>query len=59
MGSVMQDWPQIVVEVVHTSPVAIDRRRLYDGLGAPELWIFEGGAFELWSQEWREVIRVP
>jgi Uma2 family endonuclease len=55
----MQDWPQIVVEVVHTSPVAIDRRRLYDGLGAPELWIFEGGAFELWSQEWREVIRVP
>ena len=24
-------------------------RRLYEGLGAPELWIFEGGAFAIWG----------
>ena len=58
VGAEMQDWPQIVVEVVHTSPVAIDRRRLYEGLGAPELWIFERGAFELWSHDGASYQRV-
>ncbi len=47
----MREWPQIVVEVVHTHPFAIDRRRLYSALGAPELWIFEGGAFSLWRHD--------
>jgi Uma2 family endonuclease len=58
VGAEMQEWPQIVVEVVHTSPVAIDRRRLYEGLGAPELWIFERGAFELWSHDGASYQRV-
>jgi Uma2 family endonuclease len=58
VGGEMHEWPQIVVEVVHTSPVAIDRRRLYEGLGAPELWIFERGAFELWSHDGASYRRV-
>jgi Uma2 family endonuclease len=51
VGAEMQEWPQIVIEVVHTSPVAIDRRRLYEGLGAPEIWIFERGIFEIWFHD--------
>ncbi|MGD0529321.1 MAG: Uma2 family endonuclease [Polyangiaceae bacterium] len=58
VGAEMHDWPQIVVEVVHTSPVAIDRRRLYEALGAPELWIFEGGAFAIWSHDGASYHRV-
>ena len=62
VGAEMHEWPQIVIEVVHTSPVAIDRRHLYEGLGAPELWIFEHGAFALWSHDgtsYRRVDRSP
>jgi Uma2 family endonuclease len=51
VGAAMSEWPQIVVEVVHTHPFAIDRRRLYSALGAPELWIFEGGAFAIWRHD--------
>jgi Uma2 family endonuclease len=51
VGAAMREWPQIVVEVVHTHPFAIDRRRLYSALGAPELWIFEAGAFAIWHQD--------
>jgi Uma2 family endonuclease len=51
VGAEMREWPQIVVEVVHTNPVAIDRRRLYEALGAPELWIFEKGAFAIWHHD--------
>jgi len=47
VGSEMREWPQIVIEVVHTHPFAIDRRRLYEALGAPELWIFESGVFTI------------
>jgi len=62
VGAEMREWPHIVVEVVHTSPVAIDRRRLHEGLGAPELWIFERGTFELWAHDgvsYRRVDRSP
>jgi Uma2 family endonuclease len=51
VGAEMREWPQIVVEVVHTHPFAIDRRRLYEALGAPELWIFEEGAFAIWHYD--------
>jgi Uma2 family endonuclease len=51
IGAEIRDWPQIVVEVVHTHPFAIDRRRLYEGLGAPELWLFEAGAFSIWHHD--------
>jgi Uma2 family endonuclease len=51
VGAEMSKWPQIVVEVVHTHPFAIDRRRLYAGLGAPEVWIFERGAFAIWHHD--------
>jgi len=47
VGSEMSEWPHIVLEVAHTHPFAVDRRKLYEGLGAPELWLFEKGVFTL------------
>jgi Uma2 family endonuclease len=58
VGAELREWPQIVVEVVHTHPFAIDRRRVYEGLGAPETWIFEDGAFVLWHHDGKEYGRV-
>jgi Uma2 family endonuclease len=51
VGAEIREWPQIVLEVVHTHPFAIDRRKLYAALGAPELWIFEAGAFAIWLHD--------
>ena len=47
VGEALQEWPHIVIEVVHTHPFTIDRRKLYVGLGAPEIWIFEKGVFRI------------
>lgn len=58
VGAEMRDWPQIVVEVVHTNPFAVDRRRVYAGLGAPELWIFERGAFAIWHHDGGDYARM-
>lgn len=51
VGAEIRDWPQIVVEVVHTRSVGIDRRRVYEGLGAPEIWVFEAGQFTIWRHD--------
>jgi Uma2 family endonuclease len=59
VGAEIRDWPQIVLEVVHTHPFAIDRRKLYEGLGAPELWIFEAGAFAIWLHDGAAYERAP
>jgi Uma2 family endonuclease len=56
VGGAMREWPEVVVEVVHTSPFAIDRRSVYEGLGAPELWIFEKGAFSIWRHDGAEYV---
>ncbi len=58
VGAQMGEWPQIVVEVVHTHPFEIDRRKLYEALGAPELWIFEQGAFSIWHHHGGAYCRV-
>ncbi len=57
IGGEIRDYPQIVVEVVYTHGVKIDRRRVYEGLGAPELWIFEDGGFAIWRHDGRAYAR--
>lgn len=49
VGSLMQDGeiPDIALEVIYTSPL-LDKLHVYRGLGVPELWLFEGGAFKLY-----------
>lgn len=43
------EFPQIVLEVIHTSPM-IDKLRVYDGFEVPEVWLFEDGAFRLYRR---------
>ncbi len=57
IGGEIRDYPQIVVEVVYTHGVKIDRRRVYEGLGAPELWIFEDGRFAIWRHDGKAYAR--
>ena len=40
-------FPDIVLEVIHTSPL-LDKLHVYSGFGVPEVWLFQGGAFELY-----------
>jgi Uma2 family endonuclease len=57
VGGAMREWPDVVLEVVHTHPFEIDRRRVYAGLGAPELWIFDKGVFSIWRRDGAEYDR--
>jgi Uma2 family endonuclease len=41
------ELPDIVLEVIHTNPL-LDKLHVYAGLGVPEVWLFRGGAFELY-----------
>jgi Uma2 family endonuclease len=56
VGGEIQEWPAIVLEVAHTHPFEIDRRRVYEGLGAPELWLFEKGEFALFCHDGSEYV---
>jgi Uma2 family endonuclease len=58
VGAAIGEWPQIVIEIVHTHPFEVDRQRVYEALGAPELWVFEAGAFAIWLHDGREYRRV-
>ena len=40
-------FPDIVLEVIHTAPL-LDKLQVYIGLGVPEVWLFQNGAFELY-----------
>jgi len=48
VGSQMRDGeiPDIVFEVICASPL-LDKLHVYDGLGIPEVWLFEDGAFAI------------
>jgi Uma2 family endonuclease len=48
VGSIMRDGelPEIVLEVIYTSPL-LDKLRVYDGLGVPEVWLWKDGAFSI------------
>lgn len=41
------ELPDIALEVIHTNPL-LDKLHVYAGLGVSELWLFRGGAFELY-----------
>ncbi len=41
--------PDIVLEVIETSPL-LDKLSLYDGLGIPEVWLFEAGKLSIYRR---------
>jgi Uma2 family endonuclease len=46
VGRKLQDFPDIALEVVHTSG-GIDKLLVYEGLGVREVWLYEDRAFHL------------
>ncbi|HXX66216.1 MAG TPA: Uma2 family endonuclease [Polyangiaceae bacterium] len=44
VGKKLADVPEIVLEVIHTSPL-VDKLQVYLGMGIPEVWVFREGAF--------------
>jgi Uma2 family endonuclease len=46
IGKKLADLPEIVLEVIHTSPL-IDKLDVYAGMGISEIWIFRDGAFSI------------
>jgi Uma2 family endonuclease len=44
IGKKLADYPEIVLEVVHTAPL-IDKVDVYRVFGAREVWVFRDGAF--------------
>ena len=47
IGKKLVDFPEIVLEVVHTKPL-LDKLAVYAGFGVAEVWVFEDGAFTLY-----------
>lgn len=49
VGSLMKDGelPDIALEVIHKSPL-LDKLYVYQGLGIPEVWLFQDGAFSVY-----------
>jgi Uma2 family endonuclease len=58
IGQALTDFPQMVLEVVHTVPL-IDKRAVYAAMGVLELWVFEGGAFTLYGLDAASESYVP
>jgi Uma2 family endonuclease len=48
IGTTLRDYPQIVLEVVHSAPL-LDKRDVYASMGVQEVWVFEAGAFTLYT----------
>ena len=46
VGKQLVDFPEIVLEVIHTSPL-LDKLEVYAGMGVAEVWIFKDGRFSL------------
>lgn len=46
IGKKLVDYPQIVLEVVHSAPL-IDKLDVYLAFGVAEVWIFRDGAFRV------------
>lgn len=44
----LQDFPEIVLEVIHTSPL-LNKLDVYAGFGVAEVWVFRDGAFNLFA----------
>jgi Uma2 family endonuclease len=48
VGKKLEDFPQIVLEVLQTSPL-LNKLDVYFGMGVPEVWVFKDGAFRLYA----------
>ncbi len=46
IGKQLADFPEIVLEVIHTSPL-LNKLAVYAGFGVAEVWTFKDGAFRL------------
>jgi Uma2 family endonuclease len=46
VGHDLIDYPHIVLEVIHTSPL-LDKLEVYSSMGVAEVWIFEKGVLEV------------
>ena len=46
IGKKLADMPEIVLEVIHTSPL-IDKLDVYAPMGISEVWVFRDGAFTI------------
>jgi Uma2 family endonuclease len=44
IGHDLVDFPQIALEVVHTTPL-LNKLEVYKGFGVAEVWVFKDGAF--------------
>lgn len=50
VGAELRDYPEIVLEVIHTSPL-LDKLDVYAVFGVAEVWVFKDGAFRLFALE--------
>lgn len=48
IGKPLTDFPEIVLEVIHTSPL-LNKLEVYAGFGVAEVWIFKDGRFRLYE----------
>ena len=48
VGKQLTDFPEIVLEVIHTSPL-LNKLEVYAGFGVAEVWIFKDGRFRLYQ----------
>jgi Uma2 family endonuclease len=48
IGKKLADYPEIVLEVIHTNPL-IDKLDIYLAFGVAEVWVFRDGAFTLYA----------
>lgn len=50
VGKQLSDFPEIVLEVIHTSPL-LNKLEVYAGFGVAEVWLFKDGGFRLYELE--------
>jgi Uma2 family endonuclease len=48
IGKELRDYPEIVLEVIHTSPL-IDKLAVYADMKVAEVWVFRDGSFTLYA----------
>jgi Uma2 family endonuclease len=48
IGHKLVDYPEIVLEVIHTTPL-LDKLEVYSAMQIAEVWVFKDGAFQIWA----------
>ncbi len=57
IGKELKDFPEIVLEVIHTSPL-LNKLEVYAGFGVAEVWIFKDASFTLYRFDRRNTTYV-